>query len=58
MFPYALNAYRTIVRTSMVTTPYSLLYRMEAVMPLEVEIQSLKVLIVVELKESEWMIST
>ncbi|KAG5235382.1 RNA-directed DNA polymerase (Reverse transcriptase), Ribonuclease [Salix suchowensis] len=54
MLPYALHAYRTTVRTSTWATPYALVYGMEAVTPLEVEIPSLKVLKDVELEESEW----
>jgi hypothetical protein len=41
--PYALYAYRIVVRTSTGATPYSLVYGMEAMMPLEVEIPSLRV---------------
>jgi hypothetical protein len=55
MFPYALNAYRTTVRTSTGATLYSLVYKMEAVMPLEVETPSLRVLMDVKLEESEWV---
>ena len=36
-----LHAYRTGVRTSTGATPYSLVYKMEAVLPIEVEIPSL-----------------
>uniref|UniRef100_A0A2N9H9A6 Uncharacterized protein n=1 Tax=Fagus sylvatica TaxID=28930 RepID=A0A2N9H9A6_FAGSY len=42
--PYALCAYRTSVRTSVGATPYSLVYGMEAVLPVEVEIPSLRIL--------------
>lgn len=41
MFPYALMAYRTLIRTSTRATPYSLVYGIEAVFPIEVEIPSL-----------------
>jgi hypothetical protein len=51
--PYALYAYRIVVRTSTGATPYSLVYGMEAMMPLEVEICSLRVLIESKLKEVE-----
>jgi hypothetical protein len=34
-----------MIRTFVGATPYSLIYRMEAIMPLEVEIPSLRVLI-------------
>jgi hypothetical protein len=40
----ALYAYQITVRTLIGATPYSLVYRMEVVMSLEVEIPSLKVL--------------
>ena len=53
MLSFALHAYRTVVRTSTGTTPYSLGYGMEAVMLLEVEIPSLKVLMDLELEEAE-----
>ena len=36
-------------------TPYSLVYGMEAVLPIEIEIPSLRVLREVELKEAEWV---
>ena len=42
--PYALWGYRTSVRTATGATPYSLVYGMEAVLPVEVEIQSTRVL--------------
>jgi hypothetical protein len=54
MLPFALHAYRTTVRTSTGATPFSLVYGMEAVMPLEVEIPSLRVLMDSELEEAEW----
>jgi hypothetical protein len=54
MLPFALHTYRTAVRTSIRATPYTLVYGMEAVMPLEVEIPSLRVLIDFELEEVEW----
>jgi hypothetical protein len=56
MLPYALHAYHTTtVRTSTSATPYSLVYRMEVVMPLEVEIPSLRILKNAELEELEWV---
>ncbi|KAI5427302.1 hypothetical protein KIW84_032642 [Lathyrus oleraceus] len=45
MLPFALHGYRTSVRTSTGATPYSLVYGMEAVLPVEVEIPSLRVLL-------------
>ncbi|KAK9034176.1 hypothetical protein V6N11_050351 [Hibiscus sabdariffa] len=53
--PFALLAYRTSVKTSTGVTPYSLVYGTEAVLPIEVEIPSLRVLLEVELDEAEWI---
>ena len=41
--PFALWAYRTSFRTSTEATPYSLVYGMEAVLPVEIEMGSLRV---------------
>jgi hypothetical protein len=54
MLPFSLHAFRTTVRTSTGTTLYSLVYGMEAVMPLKVEIPLLRVLIDSKLEEVEW----
>ncbi|PKI57293.1 hypothetical protein CRG98_022315 [Punica granatum] len=54
MLPYALLAYRTSVRTSTGATPYSLVYGMEAVLQIEVEIPSMRILAETELEEAEW----
>uniref|UniRef100_A0A2N9FC45 Uncharacterized protein n=1 Tax=Fagus sylvatica TaxID=28930 RepID=A0A2N9FC45_FAGSY len=56
--PYALCAYRTSVRTSVGATPYSLVYGMEAVLPVEVEIPSLRILSQTQLEEAEWAQAT
>ncbi|XP_057965402.1 uncharacterized protein LOC131155965 [Malania oleifera] len=53
--PFTLMAYRTTPRTSTGATPFSLVYGMEAVVPIEVEIRSLRVLKEVELAEAEWV---
>ncbi|XP_017972718.1 PREDICTED: uncharacterized protein LOC18601752 [Theobroma cacao] len=53
--PFALHAYRTSVRTSTRATPYSLVYGAEIVLPVEVEIPSLRVLMKTELKDAEWV---
>ncbi|KAA3464082.1 reverse transcriptase [Gossypium australe] len=53
--PFALYAYRTSVRTSTGATPFSLVYGMEAVLPIEVEIPSLRVLSKIKLDEAEWI---
>ncbi|GAU47906.1 hypothetical protein TSUD_404660, partial [Trifolium subterraneum] len=54
MLPFALHGYRTSVRTSTGATPFSLVYGMEAVLPIEVEIPSMRVLMETELAEAEW----
>ena len=53
--PFALHAYRTGVQTSTGATPYSLVYGMEVVLPIEVEIPLLRVLKEVELEKAEWV---
>ena len=53
--PYALWVYKTSVRTSTRATLYSLVYGMEAVLPIEVEIPSLRILREAELEEAEWV---
>ena len=53
MLPFALHGYHTFVRTSTGATPFSLVYGMEAVLLIEVEIPSLRVLMEVELHEAE-----
>ncbi|GAU31738.1 hypothetical protein TSUD_146250 [Trifolium subterraneum] len=54
MLPFALHGYRTSVRTSTGAPPFSLVYGMEAVLPVEVEIPSMRVLMETELAEAEW----
>src|SRR4051812_8053082 len=54
MLPFALHGYRTSVRTSTGATPFSLVYGMEAVLPVEVEIPSLRILMETKLSEAEW----
>ncbi|XP_054781876.1 uncharacterized protein LOC129289081 [Prosopis cineraria] len=44
MLPYALHGYHATVRTSIGVTPYFLVFGMEAVTPIEMEIPSLRVL--------------
>ena len=43
MLPFALHGYKTSVRTSTGATPFSLVYGMEAILPIEVEIPSMSV---------------
>ena len=52
---FALQAYRTWVRTSTGVTPFSLVYGMEAILPIEVEIPSLRVLMEAKLEKTEWV---
>ena len=54
MLPFSLHGYRTSIRTSTGATPFSLVYGMEAVLPVEVEIHSLCMLMEAELTEDEW----
>ncbi|XP_034903466.1 uncharacterized protein [Populus alba] len=53
MLPFALHVYRTAVQTSTRATPYTLVYGMEVVLPLKVEIPSLRVLMDSELEEAK-----
>ena len=50
--PFALHAYRTAIRTSIRATPFSLVYGMEAVLPIGVEILPLRVLMEAKLEQS------
>ncbi|XP_027122080.1 uncharacterized protein [Coffea arabica] len=52
---YALLSYRTAIRTSIGTTPYNLMYGMEAVLPAEVKIPSLRILMEAKLNEADWI---
>ena len=51
MLPLALMAYRISIQISTGATPYSLVYGMEVVIPVEVEIPSLRIHIEFELEE-------
>lgn len=53
ILPFALHDYHTLVRTSTGETPYSLVYGMEAVLPIEVEIPSMRVLMEDKLDKAE-----
>ena len=53
--PFALYAYRIGVRTLIGATPYSLVYRMKVVLPIEIEIPSLRLLREVKLEKAEWV---
>ena len=52
---FALWAYRTFFRTSIGATPYSLVYGMEAVLPVEIETGSLTVSLEQQISEAEWV---
>ena len=47
--------YRTTIRTSTGATPFSLVYGMEAVLPMEVQIPSLRIMKDTGLNEDDWM---
>ena len=51
--PFALWAYRTFFRTSIGATPYSLVYGMKAVLPVEIEMRSLRVTLEQQISETE-----
>ncbi|XP_049387212.1 uncharacterized protein LOC125851467 [Solanum stenotomum] len=53
--PFALLGYRTTVRTSIGATPYLLVYGIEVVIPAEVEIPSLRIIVEVEIEDTEWV---
>ena len=54
-FPFALWAYRTSFRTSIGVSPYFLVYGMEAVLPVEIEMGSLRVTLKQQISEAEWV---
>lgn len=53
MLPFALHVYRTLVRVSTGMTPYSLVYGMEAVLPIELDVPSARILTESEINEDE-----
>ncbi|RVX10260.1 Transposon Tf2-2 polyprotein [Vitis vinifera] len=52
--PFALWAYRTSFHTSTGATPYSLVYGMEAVLLVEIEMRSLKVALEQQIPDTDW----
>ena len=50
--PFALWGYKTSIRAS---TLYSLVYNIEAMLPIKVEIQSLRILVGTKVLEKDWM---
>ena len=55
MLSFSLHGYRTLSRTSIVATPFSLVYGMEAVLPVEVQIPSLRIMNEAGLGEHKWI---
>lgn len=55
MFPFTLHGYCTSVRSSTRETPFSLNYGMDAVLHVEVEIPSLRILTDVKLDKVKWV---
>ena len=51
---FALWGYRTTIRTSTGATPFSLTYGTEAVLPIELEVSSLRIALESQLSEAEW----
>ena len=52
--PFALWAYRTSFRTSTRATSYSLVYGMEVVLPVKIEMGSLRIALEQQISEVEW----
>ncbi|XP_070025197.1 uncharacterized protein [Nicotiana sylvestris] len=52
---FALLGYRITVHTSVRATPYHLVYGTEAVIPVDHEISSLRIIIEAEIEDSEWV---
>ncbi|XP_015169151.1 uncharacterized protein [Solanum tuberosum] len=55
MLPYSLLGYRMTVRTSIGATPYLLVYGTEAVIPVEIEIPSSRIILEAELSDVDWV---
>lgn len=53
MIPFALHGYQMSALTSIGETPFSIVYGMKAVLPVEVKIPSLRVLVETKLEEVE-----
>ena len=53
--PYALWGYRTTERISTGATPFSLTYGIEVVLPVELEVPSLRVMLKNQINEIEWV---
>ena len=55
MLPFSLHGYRTSARTSTRETPYSLVYGMEVVLPIKVQIPSLRTMKDAGVNEDDWI---
>ena len=55
MLPFSLHDYRTSVHMSTGETPFSLVYSMEFVLPVEVQIPSLRIMKDAGLNEDKWI---
>ena len=55
MLPFALHGYRTTSSTSTGETPHSLVYGMEVVLHIEVQIPSLRIMKDAGLNEDDWI---
>ncbi|XP_070034327.1 uncharacterized protein [Nicotiana tomentosiformis] len=53
--PFALLGYRTTARTFVGATPYLLVYGNKVVIPAEVEIPSLRIIVDLEIEDTEWI---
>ena len=53
--PYALWVYRTSIRSSTRATPYSLVYGMEVVLPIEMGVRSLRTVLESEISKVDWL---
>ena len=53
--PDALWGYRTSIRSSKGANPYSLVYGMEAVLPIEMGFHSLRIVLKSEISEEDWL---
>ncbi|XP_074301267.1 uncharacterized protein LOC141632638 [Silene latifolia] len=53
--PFALWGYRTSIRTTTGATPYYLVYGMEVVQPVELEVPSLRILLESQVPKADWV---
>ena len=53
--PNALWGYRTSIQSSIGATPYSLVYGMEAVIPIEMGVRSLRTILESEIPKMDWL---